>query len=259
MTPHVHVTLIPALSDNYIHIVHNTKSGHVAVVDPAEGQDVLKALEPLGYRLDAIWNTHHHGDHIGGNKLLKEKTGCKIYASKYDAHRIADVDVVLDEGDSFLFGDVSVNVFATPGHTLGHICFFLPQTKQLFAGDTLFAMGCGRLFEGDAKQMWNSLEKIKALPQDTMVYCAHEYTEANGQFALVTEPNNQHVIDRMQKVRMMRSKGLPTLPTSLSAELATNPFLRSDQDSLKDQLKLKDCADWQVFAEIRKRKDEFRV
>lgn len=219
------IELIPLLKDNYAYLL--TDGGAVAVVDPAEAGPVRTILEERGLRLDHIINTHHHSDHTGGNEELKEIYGCTIFGPAADAHRIAGLNRGLKEGDIITLESAQARVFETPGHTSGHICLYFAADEALFCGDTLFAMGCGRLFEGTATQMWDSLGKIMALPGETRIYCGHEYTVANGEFCLTIEPENKTLQARMQKVRALRAEGLPTIPSTLALEKETNVFLRA--------------------------------
>lgn len=234
---------LPVLSDNYIYLLHEPDSNKTAVVDPALAEPVLNALESLGLSLDYVLNTHHHGDHVGGNHQLKKATDCQIVGSATDRHRIPELDIALDDGDAFQLGSETATVIAADGHTIGHVLFWFEKAAALFCGDTLFAMGCGRLFEGSAEQMWQSLNKIMKLPQNTQIYCAHEYTETNGRFALTIEPSNADLKARMQQVRQLRSQKLATVPFTLAEELASNPFLR--------------VASCEAFADIRRKKDGF--
>lgn len=234
---------IPVLSDNYIYLLHEPDSNKTAVVDPASADPVLEKLNTLGLSLDYIFNTHHHSDHVGGNLKLKQATNCQIIASKTDASRIPGLDIGLKEGDEFQLGLETAYIMAADGHTLGHILFWFKQAEALFCGDTIFAMGCGRLFEGSAEQMWQSLNKIIELPYRTQIYCAHEYTETNARFALTIEPQNADLKARVQQVKQQRAQGQTTVPFSLAEELATNPFLRAHS-----------CEE---FAAIRRQKDIF--
>lgn len=218
---------IPVLQDNYIYILHDNNTNKTAVVDPAIAQPVQAFLEKNNWQLDYIFNTHHHPDHVGGNFILKKKWNCQVIGFSQDAHRIPCIDKTLDDNDEITFGSHTAQILFVPGHTLGHIAYWFSQANILFCGDTLFAMGCGRLFEGTPKQMFHSLQRIKQLPAHTTVYCTHEYTEKNGRFALREDPHNIHLQKRMKEVINQRKNQQPTVPFPLSAELQTNPFLRS--------------------------------
>ena len=197
---------LPVLQDNYIYIIRDINTKKTAVVDPALAEPVNSFLKEKNWTLDFIFSTHHHWDHTGGNLQLKEKWNCQILGFEKDAHRIPGIDQHLQEGEEFTFGDLPCRVLFFPGHTLGHIAYWFFEEKKLFIGDTLFAMGCGRLFEGSPQQMFTSLNHIKSFPPDTEVFCAHEYTEKNGHFALSVDPENQQLKDRMKKVQISREK-----------------------------------------------------
>ncbi|MDP3902377.1 MAG: hydroxyacylglutathione hydrolase [Methylococcaceae bacterium] len=248
---------IPVLTDNYIYLLHDTASGSTAVVDPALSQPVLDELKHQGWRLDWVLNTHHHSDHVGGNQELKAKTGCQVIAANSDKDRIPGVDKGVDDGDVIKIGQYAAKVLATPGHTSGHIVYYFADAAALFCGDTLFSMGCGRLFEGTAEQMWQSLQKIKALPGYTRIYCAHEYTQANGRFALTVEPENQALQQRMIEVNQLRIENRSTVPSILQQELDTNPFLREDSLALQRQINCEGGTPVSVFTEVRRLKDHF--
>jgi hydroxyacylglutathione hydrolase len=253
----LNIHLVPCLNDNYAYLVHDTASNEVAVVDPSEAAPVLDALHKHGLKLTHILNTHHHFDHTGGNLELKEKTGAKIIGPKADADRIPGIDIGLGEGDTLEFGKTTARVFDIPAHTRGHIAFWFEADKAVFTGDTMFAMGCGRLFEGTPQQMWSSLSKLATLPKETRVYCGHEYTQSNGRFALTLEPGNQALKARMAEVDRLRAQGLPTIPSTIGIELETNPFLRPASAELQKNVGL-DASDLvAVFAETRRRKDNF--
>ena len=248
---------IPVLSDNYVYLAHDGASGQTAVVDPATTDEVFAALEEKGWQLTHILNTHHHMDHVGGNEVLKAATGCTIVGPKADKDRIPGIDVALGDGDSYALGGSEAKVFDVPGHTKGHIAFWFEDSDALFCGDTLFALGCGRMFEGTADQMWNSLSKFRDLPGQTQVYCAHEYTQANAAFAVTVEPDNENLVSRAAEIDALRAQGKRTVPSSLAEELATNPFLRPDSPDLQRTLGLEGADLVAVFAETRKRKDNF--
>ena len=218
---------IPVLSDNYVWLVHEPVSGETMVVDPAVAPPVLEEAERRGWRITQIWNTHWHPDHTGGNADIKAVTGCVITGPAAEAARIPTLDVQVKEGDTVRLGSVEAQVIDVPAHTAGHIAFHFAEDKAAFVGDTLFAMGCGRLFEGTPAQMYSNMRKLEALGDDTAVYCAHEYTLSNGRFALTVEPDNGALVGRMAEVIAMRERGEPTVPTSIALERATNPFMRA--------------------------------
>jgi len=221
------IVRIPALSDNYVWLVHDPLSRETVVIDPAVAAPVLAAASERGWTITAIWNTHWHPDHTGGNAEIKAATGATITGPAAEAAKIPTLDATVVEGDVVQLGDHAAVVMETPAHTAGHISFHFAEDAILFVGDTLFAMGCGRLFEGTAAQMFANMRRYEALDAATIVYCAHEYTESNGHYALVAEPDNRAIIDRMAQVRAMRARGEPTVPTTIGAERATNPFMRA--------------------------------
>ncbi len=221
------IELVPCLSDNYAYLLRDEASEAVGIVDPSEAPPVLKALERHGWKLTHILNTHHHFDHTGGNLALKEATGARIVGPRADAHRIPGIDLGVAEGDTVTFGSRTARVFDIPAHTSGHIAFWFEDAGAVFTGDTLFAMGCGRLFEGTPAQMYQAMRKLEALPPETRVYCGHEYTESNGKFALSVEPDNADLVRNMAQVRATRAKGEPTIPSTIALERATNPFMRA--------------------------------
>ncbi|CAN5423402.1 hydroxyacylglutathione hydrolase [soil metagenome] len=223
----LNIVRIPALSDNYIWLVHDPVSGETVVVDPAEADPVLAEATRRGWTISQIWNTHWHPDHTGGNAAIKAATGATISGPAAESERIPTLDIALSEGDTLRLGTHVAQVIETPGHTAGHIVFHLPEDAVAFTGDTLFAMGCGRLFEGNAAQMFDNMAKLAALPDATVVYCAHEYTQANGRYARVAEPDNDAIVARMRQVDAARANGEATVPTTIGEERATNPFLRA--------------------------------
>lgn len=251
------VNRVNCLSDNYVWVLREP-SGKTAVVDPSEAKPVAAALDQLGVRPDFILNTHHHWDHTGGNEELKQKYGLTIVGPQADRSRIPGIDVALGDGDTWDFGQLQMRVFDTPGHTRGHITLYFPKAEAVFPGDTLFAMGCGRLFEGTPQQMWDSLQKIKALPPQTLVFCAHEYTQANAKWAQAVNPHNEALKQRAQKVADLRAKGEATIPSTLEEELQTNPFLRPEDPDIRATLGIPaDASDLEAFTAIRKHKDNF--
>lgn len=248
---------LPVLNDNYIYLIHDPVSGETAAVDPAVAQPVLNILDQKGWQLTAILNTHHHSDHVGGNLELKQLTGCTVIAPLSDRHRIPGLDRGVVDGDVITLGKHSARVISTPGHTSGHVVYHFADDNMLFCGDTLFVMGCGRLFEGTAEQMWHSLQKLKMLPGSTQVYCAHEYTQANGRFALTIEPNNRELQQRMEIVNRLRAESLSTVPSTIAQELATNPFFREDSLALQETIKMVNKKPVEIFAKVRRLKDRF--
>ena len=223
----IEVIRIPALSDNYIWLVHEPESGETVVVDPAAAEPVLAEAASRGWRIGQIWNTHWHKDHTGGNAAIKAATGARVTAPAAEASRIPTLDRGVGEGDRVRLGAIEAGVYAVPAHTAGHIAYHLASERAIFVGDTLFAMGCGRLFEGTAEQMFANMTRLKALPAETAVYCAHEYTQSNGRYARVAEPDNAAIAARMAEVDAARAGGRATVPTTIALERATNPFMRA--------------------------------
>lgn len=246
---------ISSLRDNYIYILR--EGNQTLVIDPSTFEDVDRFLVQHNWSCDFILNTHHHYDHVGGNKKLKEKYGAKIVGPFYDRERIPGMDIELKEGDIFSFNHHRAKILFLPGHTKGHIAYWFRDLNFLFCGDTLFLMGCGRLFEGSPFEMCESLSKIQSLPEDTLVYCAHEYTLENGKFALEMEPENKDLQYRLSVVREKRKKNLSTVPGLLKEELRTNPFLRLDSLLIRKKLNLEDASYLEVFKKMRALKDIF--
>jgi hydroxyacylglutathione hydrolase len=252
---------IPVLSDNYIFVLWNPQQKIAAVVDPAIASPVIEYLQSINAKLVAIFNTHHHGDHVGGNQqLVKQFPDLRVYGGAEDRGRIPQQQVYLTEGDTVQFADRIAQVFFVPGHTRAHIAYYFPPTVaneigELFCGDTIFAGGCGRLFEGTPAQMLNSLAKLRQLPDQTRVWCAHEYTLSNLRFALTVDPDNPDLAARYQKVQQARSQGLATIPSLLGEEKQTNPFLRWDTYALQAAAKINEPV--RVFGRIRGMKDQF--
>ena len=217
---------VPALSDNYVWLVHDPASGETVAVDPSAAEPVLAAAEARGWRIDQVWNTHWHPDHTGGNDGIRDATGCTI-TGPAEAERVSRMDRIVAGGDRARIGGFEAEVIDIPAHTAGHVAFHLPEAQAAFVGDTLFALGCGRLFEGSAGQMHDSLQRLAALPGETRIYCGHEYTLGNGVFALAVEPDNEALVGRVAEVRKARERGEVTLPTTIALERETNPFVRA--------------------------------
>jgi hydroxyacylglutathione hydrolase len=251
------IAQFPCLNDNYGYLVHDPLTGLTASIDSPDADRILTEASQRGWTLTHIFNTHHHADHAGGNLKLKQSTGCEIVGPRADAARIPGIDTGVGDGDTVSFGDWRVEVFETPGHTTGHIVYHIPDARAAFVGDTLFAMGCGRLFEGSPDQMWRSLQKILSWPDDTKIYCAHEYTLANAEFALTVEPENMALVGRAREVAQLRRQGKPTIPTLLGIEKQTNPFLRPGSAGLRRTIGLDVADDVAVFARTRELKDRF--
>lgn len=257
MTQEIEIIQIPCLNDNYGYLVHHAASGETASIDTPDAAPLLAALAERGWNLTAIFNTHHHFDHIGGNLELKEKTGCKIFGPAGEADKIPGLDEALDDGDMISLGGEPIRILNVGGHTMGHIAYYFFESSCAFVGDTLFMLGCGRLFEGTPQQMWASLKKIANLPPETLIYCAHEYTEVNARFAVTVDPGNQKLADRIEDIKTLRSEDKPTVPASIAVELATNPFLRAGDPAIQNHLGMAGADIVNVFAEIRTLKDNF--
>jgi hydroxyacylglutathione hydrolase len=247
--------LFGCLSDNFGVLLHDPQSGATASIDAPEAAPVEAALQKTGWRLTDILVTHHHNDHTAGIGELKVRHQCRVTAPRGEAQRIAHVDATVAEGDTVKLGTLQGRVIDTPGHTAGHISYFFPNEKLAFVGDTLFSIGCGRVIEGNPQMMWNSLLKLRGLPDDTRFYCGHEYTEANIRFAKTIEPGNKALAARADEVAKLRAAGKPTIPATIGHEKAANPFLRADDAALGKSLGLAGQPAWKVFAEIRERKN----
>lgn len=251
------VRQFPCLGDNYGLIAEDPAAGMVAAIDTPDADAINAVLDAHGLALTDILNTHWHGDHTGGNHALKARWGCRVTGPAAEDGRIPEADRLVGDGDTVTLGRFSGRVISTPGHTKGHCTYFFEEAGVLFAGDTLFSLGCGRLFEGTAAQMWASLNKLRALPGGTAVYCAHEYTHANGRFALTVEPENAALQARVREVETLREADRPTVPVTLDKEKDANPFLRADLPELAEAVGMTGAAAEEVFAEIRGRKDRF--
>ena len=253
----IEIVQIPVLRDNYLYLIHEPTLGVTAAVDPAVEEPVLQGIAARGWQLTHILNTHHHMDHVGANAALKAATGCTIVGPAADRARIPGIDIALSEGERYRFGAAEGVVFDVPGHTRGHIAWYFPDSQALFCGDTIFSIGCGRLFEGTAAQMWASISKLRALPDETQVYCAHEYTSSNLRFALSVEPEHPALKARAAEVTALRAADRPTVPSTIGQERLANPFLRADDPVLAAAVGLVGASPEAVFAEVRGRKDRF--
>jgi hydroxyacylglutathione hydrolase len=251
------IELFRVRSDNFGVLIHDPDSGRTASIDAPEEQPILDAMSRRGWRLTDIFTTHHHPDHVEANLALKERFGLTITGPVNEAAKIPGIDRSVGDGESFDFAGHRVEVIETPGHTAGHICYYLPQDKLLFAADTLFALGCGRLFERPARDMWTSLSKLLKLPDDTQVYFGHEYTLSNAKFAVTVDPESTALRDRVKEIEATLAAGRHTAPTTIGLERRTNPFLRPDDPAIRKHLGMEKAEDWEVFGEIRARKDKF--
>lgn len=251
----IEVHQFPCLSDNYGFLLHDPASGETVCIDTPDADEYFRQAEVKGWRITQIWNTHWHPDHAGGNAAIKDATGCTVLAPAAESERIAGVDRKLAGGDTCRLGRFTANVIDVGGHTIGHIAYHFPDAGTAFVGDSVFALGCGRMFEGTPDQFWNSLLRIKALPPQTTLYCAHEYTQANAKFALYADPDNGALIEYSRYIDARRKRGEATVPTVLERELATNPFLRADSPDLKKRWG--GGSDAQTFAALREAKDSF--
>ncbi|MEE2525996.1 hydroxyacylglutathione hydrolase [Hyphobacterium sp. HN65] len=247
----------PCLSDNYGFLVHDPASGETAAIDTPDADAYLAAAADAGWFITQIWNTHHHFDHAGGNAALKAATGARVIAPEYDRQRIDAADQWVTDGDRLQLGTHTADIVYTPGHTMGHVVYHFAKDRLAFVGDTLFALGCGRLFEGSPSDMWTSLSKLRAWPDNTVIYCAHEYTEANAAFALSVDSGNPDLKAYASDVAERRSRGRPTVPTTIGKEKAANPFLRPDDPALAAAVGMAGADPVEVFAEVRRRKDQF--
>lgn len=250
----IQVHQFPCLSDNYGFLLHDPNSGETAAIDTPDGDEYLKQAEACGWPITQIWNTHWHPDHAGGNKTIVEATGAKVIAPQ-EVDKLSSIDTVVANGDRVTLGEHEARVIDVSGHTNGHIAFHLPNDGMAFVGDSVFALGCGRMFEGEPQQFWDSLDRIRRLPKDTTLYCAHEYTQANAKFALHADPDNIELQTYSREIDAKRDKGEPTVPMQLDRELQTNPFLRADKAYMRDRWGGSSPAE--TFAALRTAKDNF--
>ncbi len=251
------ILTIPCLSDNYAFIAHDAASGETALIDAPEAAPILAALAERNWRLSHILLTHHHWDHVEGLADILKAHPAKVIGAADDAYRLPPLDIEVREGDELSFGGEPLQVLDVSGHTIGHIAFHMPNSAAVFTADSLMALGCGRLFEGTPEQMWESLSKLAALPRETVVYSGHEYTQSNGRFAETVDPHNPDLKTRIADIASARAAGKATVPSTLSLELATNPFLRTQDPAIKTHLGTEEADAAAVFTEIRARKDRF--
>ncbi len=251
------IDVIPCLSDNYSYLIKDNQTNTVAIIDPSEFGPCDKKIDQKYKKLDFILNTHHHFDHIGGNEELKRKYGSKVLGFEKEKKRIPSLDVLLKDGQKFKIGNLDFKTIFIPGHTSGHIAFYFEKEKVVFTGDTLFSLGCGRIFEGTYQQMFNSLNKIKNLPEETKIYCGHEYTKNNLGFCLKFDPNNSFLKKKVKVIEAKIKDKKPTIPSTIKDEIQTNIFLRYDDLNVKDALNLKNASDLEIFTKLRDLKDNF--
>lgn len=245
----------PCLSDNYGYLAHDPHSGETACIDTPDADAYLREASAMGWQITQIWNTHWHPDHAGGNEAIKAATGCTVIAPAAEAAKIAGINRTVSQGDVATLGDWQAQVIDVGGHTMGHVAYYLPEAEIAFVGDSVFALGCGRMFEGTAPQFWESLTRIKALPPTTMLYCAHEYTASNARFAIHADPDNAELQAYVTEINAARAKDLPTVPSKLERELKTNPFLRADDPGMQSRWGSGDAVS--TFKALREAKDTF--
>ena len=253
----MNIEIIHCLNDNYSYLIKDDQTDTVAIIDPSEFGPCDKKINKKYKKLDFILNTHHHFDHVGGNVELKKKYGSKILGFEKDQKRIPAIDILLKDDQEFKIGSLDFKTIFIPGHTSGHIAFYLEKEKVIFTGDTLFSLGCGRVFEGTYEEMFNSLNKIKSLPEDTKIYCGHEYTKNNFEFCFKFNPNNDHLKNKQKEIYSKIKEGKPTIPSTIKEEIKTNIFLRYDDLDVKDTLNLKNASDLEIFTKLRDLKDNF--
>ena len=251
------IKVIKCLTDNYSYIIFDEKTSFAAVVDPSEADPIINQIEQNNLVLKYILNTHHHYDHVGGNKKLKEKYNCKVIGFEKDKHRIPDIDISLKDNEKSKNELFEFEVRHIPGHTSGHICIYIKQLNALFTGDTLFSLGCGRIFEGTYKEMYDSLNMLKRFPNDTKIYCGHEYTKKNSDFCISIDKNNSNLIKKIKEINKNIKNGIPTIPSILSDELSCNIFLRSNNLEIQKQLGINSGDSIETFVKLRDLKDNF--
>ncbi len=253
----MNIDIIPCLNDNYSYLIHEEQSNTVLIIDPSEFESCDKIISKKYKKLDYILNTHHHYDHVGGNVELKKKYNAQIFGFESDKRRIPNIDKLLKDNQEFNVGSLNFTTIFIPGHTIGHVAFYLKKEQVIFTGDTLFSMGCGRVFEGTYEQMFNSLNKLKNLPNNTKVYCGHEYTQKNLEFCLKFNPNNNLLKEKKKIVEKRIRDGNPTIPSTISDEIQMNIFLRYDDQDVREALNLKRASDLEIFTKLRDLKDNF--
>jgi hydroxyacylglutathione hydrolase len=253
----MNIEIIPCLNDNYSYLVKDDQTNTVAIIDPSEFGPCNGEIDLKYKKLDFILNTHHHFDHVGGNTELKKKYGSRVLGFENDKKRIPAIDILLKDGQEFKIGSLNFKTIFIPGHTSGHIAFYFEKEKVIFTGDTLFSLGCGRVFEGTYQQMFDSLNKIKSLPEDTKIYCGHEYTKSNLKFCLKFNPNNNHLRKKEKAIEEKIKNKKPTIPSTIKDEIQTNIFLRYDDLDVKNALNLKNASDLEIFTKLRDLKDNF--
>ena len=251
------INIIPCLEDNYSYIIVDKKNKSACVIDPSESSPIINFLENNNIRLDYILNTHHHFDHVGGNTELKKKYNAKVVGFLNDQKRIPGIDIMIKDGEIWRGNNFEAKIIHIPGHTSGHICYYFYKEKNLFSGDTLFSLGCGKIFEGTNKQMFNSLEKIKKLPKETKVFCGHEYTLKNSKFCITYDKGNQNLKNKIKEINKKIKENKPTIPTTLEEELKNNIFLRTDNKIIKNNLNIGNSSSLTTFSKLRDLKDNF--
>lgn len=251
------LSVVACLSDNFAYLVHDDTSGDCALIDAPEAEPILAALAARGWQLGQILVTHHHDDHVQAVEAIHRATGARVIGAEDDRHRLPPLDLAIHPGDRLPFGAGHVSVIAAPGHTLGHVAFHFPEAEAVFTADSLMAAGCGRIFEGTPAMMWDSLQRLAALPDETRIFSGHDYLDGNLRFAATIEPGNPAIAPRIREVARMRREGRPVMPWTLAEEKATNPFLRASLPEVKAAIGMKDASDVEAFAEIRARKDRF--